>query len=83
MLALHFFSRLNLLILTTAAKLKRHQASASFLDEFLKIPNAVPQDNFYLIHFLRRFAESSNTVSRVWKQHWEPINPAGGPVSAL
>lgn len=38
MLALHFFSRLNLLILTTAANLKRHQASASFLDEFFKNP---------------------------------------------
>lgn len=57
MLALHFFSRLNLLILTTAAKLKReisHQASASFLDEFFKIPNAVLQDNFYLIHFFKK-----------------------------
>lgn len=54
MLALHFFSRLNLLILTTAANLKRHQASASFLDEFLKIPNAVSQDNFYLIHFFKK-----------------------------
>lgn len=52
-----FFLRLNLLILTTAAKLKReisHQASASFLDEFFKIPNAVSQDNFYLIHFLKK-----------------------------